>query len=109
LKSHNNSQLGYYLAGLIEGDGLINIPTSLKSKSGKRNYPSIQIIFNKKDSPLGFEIIKQLGSNGSMIRKKNTNAYVLTINDYMGLLKVINLINGKLRTPKINRLNLLID
>lgn len=103
-----NQQLGYYLAGLIEGNGSINIPTSLKSKWNKNNYPSIQITFHKKDSPLGFEIIRQLGS-GNMNHKKNTNAYVLTINDYYGLLQLIYLINGKFRTSKINRLNLLID
>lgn len=104
-----NIQLGYYLAGLIEGDGSINIPTSLKSKSGKNNYPSIQLIFNKKDFPLGLEIIKQLGNNGTMMKKKNANAYVLTINDYYGLLELLYLINGKFRTSKIERLNLLID
>ena len=104
-----NQQLGYYLAGLIEGDGSINVPTELKSKGGRKTYPSIQIIFHKKDSPLGLKIINNLGSIGSMIRKKNTNAYVLTINDYNGLLKLLLLINGKFRTPKIERLNKLID
>lgn len=106
--NYKNSQLGYYLAGLIEGNGLINIPKKLKSKKNKYNYPSIQIEFNKKDSPLGFEILRQLNC-GIINRKKNVNAYILTINEDYGLYKLILLINGKFKTSKIEKLNLLID
>lgn len=46
------SHLGSYLAGLIEGDGSIVVPTSERSSKGKLNYPSIQIAFAAKDYPL---------------------------------------------------------
>lgn len=105
---YSNNQLGYYLAGLIEGDGSINILTTLKSKLGKNKYLSIQITFIKKDFLLAMMISKNLNC-GSISKKKNANAYDLVINDYLGLLKLIKLINGKFRTLKIDRLNLLID
>jgi hypothetical protein len=47
--------------------------------------------------------------HGSISRKKGVNAYVLTINDYSGMLLVINIINGNMRTPKILSLYKLID
>lgn len=105
---YTNSELGHYLAGLIEGDGSINVLTTLKSKLGKNKYLSIQITFAKKDFLLAMTISKHLNC-GSISKKKNANAYDLIINDFSGLLKVLNLINGKFRTLKIDRLNLLID
>ena len=69
---------------------------------------SIQIVFHLKDLPLALLIQKELGV-GSLSRKKGVNAYILTINSYEGILLVISLINGKMRTPKIYSLNALID
>jgi len=97
-----------YLAGLIEGDGTIIVPKTLRSPKGKLNYPSIQIVFHLKDLPLALIIQKELGF-GSISRKKGVNAYILTINSYEGLLFVISLINGNMRTPKIYSLYELID
>lgn len=104
----NNSLFSYYLTGLIEGDGTIVTPKSLRSPKGKLNYPSIQIIFHLKDLPLALLIQKELGV-GSLSRKKGVDAYILTINSYEGILLIISLINGKMRTPIINSLNALID
>lgn len=104
----NLNLFSYYLAGLIEGDGSIITPKTLRSPKGVLNYPSIQIIFHLKDLPLALLIQKRLGL-GSLSRKKGVNAYVLTINSYEGILLVISLINGKMRTPKIHSLNALID
>ena len=39
--------LSSYLAGLIEGDGTIITPKTLKNPQGKLNYPAIQIVFFK--------------------------------------------------------------
>lgn len=89
----------YYLAGLIEGDGTIIVPKTERSDKGKLNYPSIQIVFHLKDLPLALLIQKNLG-HGSLARKKGVNAYILTINNLEGLVLLVNLINGKLRTPK---------
>ena len=80
----------------------------MRSPKGKLNYPSIQIVFHLKDLPLALLIQKELGV-GSLSRKKGVDAYILTINSYDGILFVISLINGNMRTPKIHSLNALID
>nr|YP_010710795.1 hypothetical protein P2Z26_mgp21 [Gonatophragmium mori]WCZ71159.1 hypothetical protein [Gonatophragmium mori] len=107
-KNLNKSLFSYYITGIIEGDGTIITPKTLRSDMGKLNYPSIQIVFHLKDLPLAMIIQKELGV-GSLSRKKGINAYILTINSYEGILLVISLINGKMRTPKIHSLNKLID
>lgn len=96
------------MAGLIEVDGSIVVPKTERSVKGKINYPSIQIVFHLKDLPLALMIQKEL-KNGSLSRKKGVNAYILTINNYDGLLLVTSLINGNMRTPKIYALYNLID
>lgn len=47
-----NHKLGPYLAGLIEGDGTIVVPTKDKTPKGISNYGYIQICFSIKDLPL---------------------------------------------------------
>ncbi|EYE89926.1 uncharacterized protein EURHEDRAFT_554171 [Aspergillus ruber CBS 135680] len=106
--NHNNLPFAAYLAGFIEGDGTIIVPNTLRSPKGKLNYPSIQIVFHLKDLPLALMIQKELGF-GSLSRKKGVNAYILTINNNEGILFVISLLNGNMRTPKINSLYKLID
>jgi hypothetical protein len=105
LLTKNN--FSYYLAGLIEGDGTIVVPKTTRTK-GRLNYPCVQIVFHLKDLPLALLIQKEL-KNGSLSKKKGVNAYILTINNYEGLLLLISLINGKMRTPKIHSLYALID
>jgi hypothetical protein len=80
----------------------------VRSNKGKRNYPSIQIVFDLRDFRLA-QIIQKTVGLGSLNRKKGVNAYVLTINSYEGLLLIVNLINGYMRTPKILALYNLID
>ena len=104
----SNSNFSYYLAGLIEGDGSIHIPKTERSIKGKINYPSITIVFHLKDLPLALIIQKTIGQ-GSLSKVKNSNAYVLTINSNEGLIFITNLINGKMRTPKMYVLHNLID
>jgi hypothetical protein len=41
--------------------------------------------------------------------KEKENACVLTISPINGLIKIVNLINAQMRTPKINQLHLLIN
>ena len=107
-KYNSNSSFAFYLTGLIEGYGTIIVPNTLRSPKGKLNYPSIQIIFHLKDLPLALMIQKELGF-GSLSRKKGVNAYILTINNNEGILFIISLLNGNMRTPKINSLYNLID
>lgn len=89
----------HYLAGVIEGDGSIHVPKSERNAKNKLNYPSIQIAFALKDLAYALLIQKNLG-HGSLHKVKGKNAYVLTINHLLGLIHVVSLINGKLRTPK---------
>lgn len=105
---NSSSNFAHYITGLIEGDGSIVVPKTKRSEKGKLNYPSIQITFNLKDVPLALIIQKCLG-HGSLSKKKGVSAYVLTINNYTGLLLLVSLLNGNMRTPKINSLWLLIN
>nr|YP_010697798.1 LAGLIDADG homing endonuclease [Porodaedalea chrysoloma]WCF76759.1 LAGLIDADG homing endonuclease [Porodaedalea chrysoloma] len=107
-KNISNFNFSTYLTGLIEGDGSIIVPKTDRSIKGRINYPSIQIVFHLKDLPLALMIQKNL-KHGSLSRKKGVNAYVLTINNYEGLLLTSSLINGHMRTPKIYALWDLID
>jgi hypothetical protein len=97
-----------YLTGLIEGDGTIIVPKNDRSSKGKLYYPSIQIVFHLKDLPLALLIQKNLRF-GSLIRKKGVNAYILYFNSHEGILKLVKLLNGNMRTPKINSFYNLID
>lgn len=104
----NKNNFSNYFSGLIEGAGTIIVPKTERSDKGKLSYPSIQITFNLKDLPLALLIQQNLG-HGSLTRKKGLNAYILTINNLEGIILIVNLINGNLRTPKIHSLWNLID
>lgn len=107
-KEKINYNFIHYLTGIIEGDGSIIVPKTDRSSKGKLNYPSIQIVFHLKDLPLALLIQKNLGY-GSLIRKKGVNVYILCINDQKGILNLVNLLNGNMKTPKINSFYKLID
>lgn len=108
ITNKNESNFSYYVTGLIEGDGSIHVPKTERSIKGKFNYPSVQIVFHLKDLPLALLIQKNLG-HGSITRVKGVNAYILTINNLDGLILIVNLLNGKMKTPKIYALYKLID
>ncbi len=101
-ENYNNNNLNSYLAGLIEGDGSIYIPKKNKNAS------MITIAFNSKDLPLILTINKTL-KIGNIYKIKGKNAYSYTISDIKGLVKLVNLINGFMRTPKVVQLYKLID
>lgn len=103
-----NLKFSSYLAGLIEGDGSIIVPNTERSAKNSTNYPSIQIMFHLKDLPLALMIQKEI-KNGSLSKKKGVNAYILTINNFDGLILLTSLINGNMRTYKIYSLYSLID
>lgn len=92
----SSEELGYYLAGLIEGDGYIS--------------PQNQIVitFNINDSSLAFSLKKCIGF-GQIYKIKNKNAIKLVISKKLGVKKILILINGKLRlTHKLKQfLNLI--
>ncbi len=102
------ASFNYYLAGFIEGDGTIIVPASERDSKGRKTYPSIQLVFALMDLPLALKVQETLG-HGSISRKKSKNAYIFTVNSKVGLLKVINLINGNFKTDKIAALSKLIE
>ena len=95
LKKHKKPimelEFGYYLAGLIEGDGYIG-------------DCRIEIAFHREDISTAYYIKKRIGYGKVLFLKgKKTIKYVLSHS--IGLTKVIKLINGKLLgQPKIAQL-----
>lgn len=85
LKPANDDQFGHYLAGLIDGDGHFS------------KQQQLVIVFSSLDVSLAYYIKKQIGF-GNIRKIKNKKAFLLIIGSKKGLEKVINLINGKIRT-----------
>ena len=103
-----NAQLGYYLAGLIEGDGNIWTQKTIRSSKGRLNNPQFMFTFGKKEKPL-YTCIKEIFNTGAFYDIKSTNACRYTISEKYTLINMINLVNGKFRTPKIEYLYKAID
>jgi len=101
-----NNKLGAYLAGLVEGDGSIIVPETVRTDKGKLLYPRIKITFVNKDEPLANKLMEVLGTIEWAPNKTYLN---LLIQDTKTLYLVANLINGYMRTPKIEALHRLID
>lgn len=97
----SKSELGTYLAGLIESDGSIIVPKD------SLNRPTIKIVFNIKDRPLAERLMEIIGSGS--IQPASENAVLYVIRDKLGIVKIVNLINGEFRTPKIKALHKIID
>lgn len=102
-KQKDNSFKGY-LAGLFEGDGHIWIQDNAK----KKHNPRFCITFGNKNEPLAKKLLELIDS-GFIRYKLQDNACVLTISSVSGLKKIISLINGQLRTPKVYQVYKLID
>jgi len=102
--SYSRITIASYLAGLLEGDGTIVVPTTERSPKGKLNYPSVQISFAAKDYPL-ITLLRFVLGYGSISKRKMQAAYIYTINDRAGISAFVNLLNGLLRTPKIEDFN----
>jgi hypothetical protein len=100
LEQLNKDIFGSYLAGLIEGDGSIIVPSTLRNEKGKLLYPKIKITFVGKDLPLAKKLIEVLGK-GTLEWSKNNTYLNLLIQDTKTLYFIASIINGKLRTPKI--------
>jgi hypothetical protein len=86
LKPLNDEQLGHYLAGLIDG-------------SGQFAYWGLTISFTSKDASLAYYIKTQIGYGN--VRKSRYWTYHLDVKNEIGLSRVINLINGKLKRERI--------
>ena len=94
LKPVNDEQLGHYLAGLIDGDGHFS------------KAQQLVIVFSSKDAFLAYYLKQRLG-NCKVRKVKDKNAYILIFSKKEGILNVLKLINGKLRSD--NRFNQVIN
>jgi len=107
LYTNNNNNFGYYLAGLLEGDGSISLPALGITTLNRVLNP--RIVFTSHINNLGLYafIQSELGNVGRFqITGNNTIRYI--IGDKNSIILFINLIHGKLRTPKNKRFNDLI-
>jgi len=77
----NDIDLGFFLAGLIEGDGWF----------GKKE---LYIIFSDNDVPLAYYLKKRIG-HGNVYKIKDKKAIKYVCKNKTGLLYILTLINGK--------------
>lgn len=103
LHTGTKNQLGYYLAGLIEGDGSI----ILRKGEREKISPKIVFTFNKIEIPMYERLQKILNTGVIYTEKTGASRYSITNAD--AVIHVINLVNGKFRTPKIQALYKAID
>jgi len=107
LLSNNEDSLNTYLSGYFEADGHIWV-SNPNVNSKKKHNPRFCIIFHLKDKPLAEKLLESIGYGFIRIKLKE-NACVLTVSPLKGLMYVIELLNGNMRTPKIHQLYSLID
>ena len=105
---NNPEKLAYYLSGLLEGDGHISIPSLGSTTLNRILNP--RIVFTSHINNLGFYafIQSELGGIGRF-QSSGNNTIRYIIGDKVGILFIINLIHGKLRTPKNITFNKLIE
>jgi hypothetical protein len=108
VEKNKNTKLGYYLAGLIEGDGKISTHQPSPGSIERLINPRIRITFDKKELPF-FERLKSTLGGGTIYEPKTSNTYSYSIAKLNLLVEVIHMINGKFRTPKIYCLHKAID
>jgi hypothetical protein len=103
----STEDLGYYLAGLLEGDGSINLPSIGKTSLKRILNPRIIFTSHINNLKLYANIQHNLGGTGRFqFQSPNTIRYI--IGDITSIKSFIDLVHGKLRTPKNTRFNQLI-
>lgn len=101
--SYNN--LGSYLAGLLEDDGNISIQNN--KNTNQINKTVIEFTFNQNNLAIYNDLKEFIESDNIRFKSGNTMCYRLADKD--GVIKLVNLVNGYFRTPKIQTLHKLID
>jgi len=102
IRLSSNLYLAPYLAGLIEGDGHIAVHD--KNTQKKEYRPKIIIAFNINDKPLAEKLSTEL-KVGKVIDRSSAGHVLLQILAKEEVLKIINIINGHMRTPKLEALH----
>ena len=106
-KNINENQLGYYLAGLLEGDGHISIPALGNTTLNRILNPRIVFTSHINNIQLYAYIQSQLRGIGRF-QCNNNNTLRYIIGDIKGIELIIKLIHSKFRTPKNLTFNKLI-
>jgi len=96
------SKLGPYLAGLIEADGSFAVHD--KNSKAKKYAPKIFIVFSLNDNPLA-EKLASIIQVGKIYKKENQGSVLWSIQNSEDVIKIIHIINGYMRTPKIEALH----
>ena len=101
-ESDLRSKLGPYLAGLIEADGSIAVHN--KDSNAKKYRPKILVVFSTADEPLSKKLAS-ITNAGKVYNKNNAGCVIWHLQKTEDVLKIINIINGYMRTPKIEALH----
>lgn len=100
--SHLRYKIGPYLAGLIEADGSIAVHN--KDSKAKKYWPKILIVFNLVDEPLANKLAS-LTNVGTVYNRKSEGCVIWHIQNVQDVIKTIHIVNGFMRTPKIEALH----
>ena len=100
------SQIGPYLAGLIEGNGTISVHNP--NSTTKKFSPQILIVFKKGDLPLA-NYLQTITKCGQVLIKPERGYVLWQILDIVSIFTIVSIINGFMRTPKIEALYRTID
>ena len=96
------SKLGAYLAGLIEADGSIAVHDV--NSNAKKYRPKILLVFAVSDKPLA-DKLASITNAGTVYAKIKARHVIWQIQKTEDVIKIINIINGFMRTPKIEVLH----
>lgn len=94
--------MGPYLAGLIEGDGTISVHNV--NSTAKKYSPMIIIVFKLADLPVA-NYLRDLTNCGKVYRKTNRGYVLWQIQDLVSVFTITKIVNGYMRTPKIEALH----
>lgn len=95
-------KLGPYLAGLIEADGSFAVHD--KNSKAKKYAPKIILVFSLNDEPLAEKLVSVI-QVGKIYKRENQGCVLWSIQNSQDVIKIINIINGYMRTPKIEALH----
>jgi hypothetical protein len=99
---NSSSFFGPYLAGLIEADGSIAVHD--ENTKVKKYRPIIIIVFSLADKPLADKLASITGV-GKVYHKVDAGYVLWQIQKKEDVIKIIEIINGYMRTPKIEALD----
>lgn len=89
LSYNNDKYFNEWLGGLIDGNGYFKLT--------KKGYVSLDIIMDIKDKSVLYHIIHKYG--GSIKLKSGGNSYRYRLHNKIGLINLINGVNGNIRNP----------